>query len=114
MLPLIVAGVGVSMALPTTAAAALNAVGPADMGKASGASNTLQRLGGAFGIAVATSVFSSYGHLGAPAAFVAGFRPALGLAAGLSVLGAVTALATAARRRTPVAVPVPLAEPVGV
>jgi EmrB/QacA subfamily drug resistance transporter len=114
VLPLIVAGVGVSMALPTTAAAALNAVGPADMGKASGASNTLQRLGGAFGIAVATSVFSSYGHLGAPAAFVTGFRPALGLAAGLSVLGAVTALATGARRRTPVSVPVPLAEPVGV
>jgi EmrB/QacA subfamily drug resistance transporter len=92
--PFVVAGAGVSMALPATPAAVLGAVPPADMGKASGVSNTLQRFGGAFGIAVATAVFAGYGHLGTPASFVAGFRPAFALAAGLSVLGAATALAT--------------------
>jgi EmrB/QacA subfamily drug resistance transporter len=96
--PFVVAGVGVSMALPTTPAAALGAVAPAEMGKASGANNTLQRFGGAFGIAAATAVFSANGHLGTPASFTAGFRPAFAVAAGLSVLGALTALAVGDRR----------------
>ncbi len=95
--PFVVAGVGVSMALPTTPAAALGAVAPADMGKASGANNTLQRFGGAFGVAVASAVFSSNGHLGTPASFTAGFRPAFAVAAGLSVLGALCALAVGDR-----------------
>jgi EmrB/QacA subfamily drug resistance transporter len=110
--PLIIAGVGVSMVLPTAPAAALGAVAPADMGKASGVNNTLQRFGGAFGIAIGTAVFSANGHLGTPASFVAGYRPALALAAGLSVLGAVGALATGPRRQpvpAPAEVPVPAA-----
>jgi EmrB/QacA subfamily drug resistance transporter len=93
VLPLLVAGVGISMALPTAPAAALSAVPPADLGKAAGTSNTLQRFGSAFGVAVATAVFAANGGLGTPAGFAAGFRPALGLAAALSALGAVTALA---------------------
>ncbi|MDT5024849.1 MAG: hypothetical protein QOE61_1275 [Micromonosporaceae bacterium] len=103
--PLLVAGIGVSMALPTTPAAALNAVAPADMGKASGANNTLQRFGGAFGIAVATAVFAANEHLGTAAGFVAGFRPALALTAGLSVLGAISALGVSRRRRQPASMP---------
>jgi EmrB/QacA subfamily drug resistance transporter len=99
-LPLLVAGVGVSMALPTTAAAAVSAVPPAEIGTASGVSNTLQRLGGALGIAVITSVFAGYGHLGTPVAFVAGFRPAVAVAALLSTIGAMAALAIPRRRRT--------------
>jgi predicted RNA polymerase sigma factor len=74
------------------------AVAPADTGKASGASSMLQRFGRAFGIAVATAVFAANGHLGTPASFDAGFRPALAVAAGLSVLGALAALAVAGRR----------------
>jgi EmrB/QacA subfamily drug resistance transporter len=99
--PFVVAGVGVSMALPTTPAAALGAVAPPDMGKASGANNTLQRFGGAFGVAVATAVFSANGHLGTPASFTAGFRPAFAVAAGLSVLGALAALAVRDRPARP-------------
>jgi EmrB/QacA subfamily drug resistance transporter len=98
VLPLVIAGVGISMAIPTTPAAALGAVAPADVGKASGTNSTLQRFGGAFGIAVATAVFAAYGHLGTPASFSAGFRPALAVVAGLSVLGAATALAVRGRR----------------
>ncbi|HEY3007864.1 MAG TPA: MFS transporter [Micromonosporaceae bacterium] len=108
VLPLLVAGVGVSMALPTTAAAALSAVPPADLGKAAGTANTLQRFGSAFGVAAATSVFAAYGGLGTPASFAAGFRPALTLAAGLSAVGAVTALAV--RRRSTVSVAMPARE----
>jgi EmrB/QacA subfamily drug resistance transporter len=101
--PLLVAGVGISMALPTTATAALSAVAPADMGKASGANVTLQRFGGAFGIAASTAVFAANGQLGTPASFTAGFRPALALAAGLSLLGVVSALAVSSNRRLPAA-----------
>jgi len=93
VLPLIVAGVGVSMAMPVAPAAALSAVSRQDMGKASGVSSSLQRFGSAFAIAVAAAVFAAYGHLGSAAGFVAGFRPALAVAAGFSLLGATLALA---------------------
>jgi hypothetical protein len=87
------------MALPTTPAAALGAVLPQDIGKASGVLNTLQRFGAAFSIAVASAVFASNGALTTPAGVVAGFRPATAVVAGLSLLGAATALAVGSRRR---------------
>jgi hypothetical protein len=71
-LPLLLAGVGVSMAMPTGPTAALNAVSPAEIGSASGVSNTMQRFGGAFGIAIASAVF-------------AGSMSALGALVGLAV-----------------------------
>ncbi len=106
VVPLIVAGVGVSMTLPTIPAAALGGVAPADIGKASGVNSTVQRFGAAFGIAAATAVFAAHGNLGTPAAFTNGFRPALGFAAALSLLGAVSALAVG-RRTTASAQPLP-------
>jgi MFS family permease len=98
--PLVLAGVGISMAIPTVPAAALNAVPQADVGKASGVQGTLQRFGAVFGVAIVVAVFSANGHLSSAAGVVAGFRPALAAAAGFSLAGALTALATA-RRRTP-------------
>jgi len=105
VLPLITAGVGISMAIPTVPTTALNAVPPADMGKASGVQNTLQRFGAVFGVAIVAAVFSANGHLGSPATLISGFRPALAAAAGLSAAGALTALAAGARRRSPSASP---------
>ncbi len=67
-----VIGVGISMAIPTVPTAALSAVSPADVGRASGVSNTMQRFGGAFGIALVSAVFAGYGHLGTAASFTAG------------------------------------------
>jgi EmrB/QacA subfamily drug resistance transporter len=99
--PFLIAGVGISLALPSTPAAVLAAVAPPDMGKASGTSNTLQRFGGAFGIAAATAVFAANGQLGTAAGFAEGLRPALGLAAAFSVLGALSALGVRAARRRP-------------
>jgi EmrB/QacA subfamily drug resistance transporter len=101
VLPLLVSGIGVSMALAATPTAVLGAVAPADMGKASGANSTFQRFGSVFGVAIATAVFSANGHLGTASSFTDGFRPALELAAGLSVAGAVTALAVGRQRRAP-------------
>jgi EmrB/QacA subfamily drug resistance transporter len=97
VIPLVIAGVGVSMTLPTVATAALGAVPPADIGKASGVNNTLQRFGGAFAVAAVTAVFASYGHLGSPASVVSGYRPALAVSAGLSLIGAIAAVAVGRR-----------------
>jgi EmrB/QacA subfamily drug resistance transporter len=109
--PLIVAGVGISMAIPTSIAAALGAVGPADTGRASGVFNTLQRFGGAFGIAVATAVFSAHGHLGSAASVTSGYRPALAVAAVLSLLGAMIAVAIKRHAAHPAQVIAPTPEP---
>jgi MFS family permease len=100
VLPLVIAGVGISMAIPTTPTAALGAVSPAEIGTASGVLNTLQRFGSVFGVAIVAAVFSASGHLGSAAGTVAGVRPALATAAGMSLMGALSALAVRARRRS--------------
>ena len=104
--PLIMAGVGVSMAIPTASAAALNAVAPGSLGKASAIFNTLRQFGAVFGIAIGTAIFNSNGSLAGAAAVTSGYRPAMAAAAGFSVLGAVAALAVrrhAATRTAPAA-----------
>ncbi len=108
VLALLVAGVGISMALPTVPTAVLSAVAPAEMGKASGISNMMQRFGAVFAIAITSAIFAANGHLGSPASVTSGFRPAMDVAAALSLLGAVTALAITARRREAVADPEPV------
>jgi EmrB/QacA subfamily drug resistance transporter len=100
VLPLIIAGVGISMSIPTTPTAALDAVPPADIGTASGVQNTLQRFGAVFGVAIVTAVFSASGHLGSAAGVITGVRPALAASAGLSLAGALAALAVGSRRRS--------------
>jgi EmrB/QacA subfamily drug resistance transporter len=99
ILALVVAGIGISMALPAAPTAILSEVAPADMGKASAVNSMLQRFGSAFAVAVATAVFTANGNLGTPAHFTAGFRPALVVVAGLSFLGAVSALGVARHRK---------------
>ncbi|HXB46612.1 MAG TPA: MFS transporter, partial [Streptosporangiaceae bacterium] len=98
VLPLVIAGIGISMAIPTTPTAALGAVPPADMGTASGVQNTLQRFGAVFGVAIVSAIFSASGHLGSAAGVISGVRPALTASAGLSLLGTLTALAVGRRR----------------
>ena len=98
VVPLVLAGIGISMAIPTTPTAVLSAVAPQDMGKASGVQNTLSRFGSVFAVAVASAVFAGNGHLGSPAAFTSGFRPALVVIAGMSALGGMSALLVRSRR----------------
>jgi EmrB/QacA subfamily drug resistance transporter len=99
ILPLLVAGAGVSMPFATTATAALAAVAPADIGKASGAANTMRQFGGAFGVAVATALLAGGGRVATPASFDAGFRAALAVAAVMALVGAVAALGVSAQRQ---------------
>ncbi|HEX6348959.1 MAG TPA: DHA2 family efflux MFS transporter permease subunit [Candidatus Dormibacteraeota bacterium] len=106
--PLVLAGVGVSMALPLAPTAALSAVHPTDLGKASGVTNTLQRLGGVFAVALVSAVFGAGTHLDSAATVSAALRPALEVSAGLSLLGGLAALAVVARR--PAVAPVVSAE----
>jgi EmrB/QacA subfamily drug resistance transporter len=96
VLALSVAGVGISMALPTVPTAVLNAVPEQELGKASGINYMAQRFGTVFAIAIGTAVFSAYGHLGSPATVTAGFRPALWSSVVFAVLSALTALAVPA------------------
>lgn len=97
IVPMLVAGIGVSMPFATVASAALSAVAPADTGKASGVNSMMLTFGGAFGIAVVTAVFAAHGDPATPAGFVAGLRPALLVAAGLASLGALSGLAVGSR-----------------
>ena len=98
VLGLLVAGVGVSMTIPTVPAAVFGAVDPSEMGTASGTNTMLQRFGAVFGVAVTTSVFSAYGTIGSPAGFTDGFRPGVAVAAGLALAGALAGLGVARRR----------------
>ncbi|HEY3868441.1 MAG TPA: DHA2 family efflux MFS transporter permease subunit [Actinocrinis sp.] len=93
IVPLALTGMGLSMAMATTPTALLNAVARQDMGKASGVNGTLQRFGGAFGVAVTTAVFASAaGHAGSASGVSTGIRSALLGSAGLALLGALTGL----------------------
>jgi EmrB/QacA subfamily drug resistance transporter len=95
--PLIVAGAGVSMAMPATQNAVLNSVARTEVGKASGVFNMFRFLGGVTGIAIAVAVFAGTGGFGSANAFTAGFVAATGVSAILSVLGAVAGLWQPAR-----------------
>ncbi len=96
---LLVAGIGVSMALPTVPTAVLSAVAPEEMGKASGINYMAQRFGAVFAIAIGSAVFSATGHLGTPASVTAGFKPALWVCAGFALLAALTAAGISPHRR---------------
>jgi EmrB/QacA subfamily drug resistance transporter len=98
--PMIMAGAGVSLAMPAAQNAVISAVAPAEIGKASGAFNMFRFLGGAFGIAVLVAVFDRVGSLTSALAFSSGFSTALGVAAALSATGAVAGLWLPARQRT--------------
>ena len=96
--PLILAGAGVSMAMPAAQNAVLSSVAGSEVGKASGTFNMLRYLGGAFGIAVLAAVFAHTGSLASAQAFSRGFALAIGVAAGLSLAAAVAGLGLPARR----------------
>ncbi len=97
---LIVAGAGVSMALPSAQNAAVNAVAAGMIGKAAGANSMLRELGGVFGIAIAVAVFAGAGGYATAQQFSDGFTPALAVAASLSLAGAIAGLVLPSRRKT--------------
>jgi MFS family permease len=96
--PFIVAGIGVSMAIPAAQNSVVGSVSLESIGKAAGANSMMRELGGVFGIAVVVAVFASTGGYDSPAAFVDGFGPAIGVGAGLALIGALASLALPGRR----------------
>jgi MFS family permease len=95
--PLLLAGTGVGLAVPTTVSASLRAVPAPQVGLASGLGSTFQNVGGVFGIATATAVFASAGSYLSPAHFTAGLRPALLALACLAIAGFLAGLAISRR-----------------
>jgi EmrB/QacA subfamily drug resistance transporter len=108
--PFIVAGVGVSMAIPAAQNSVVGEVGDDAIGKAAGANSMMRELGGVFGIAIAVAVFASTGSYASASAFVDGFGPAIGIAAALSIAGAIAGLALPGRRPAAGVAPVPALE----
>jgi EmrB/QacA subfamily drug resistance transporter len=101
--PLVLAGTGVSMAMPATQNAVLGSVAAVEIGKASGVLNMGRFLGGVFGIALLVTIFAANGPTRSPANFSTGFAAAMMVASALSLLGAVAGLWLPARPRVTLA-----------
>jgi EmrB/QacA subfamily drug resistance transporter len=90
--PLVIAGVGTSMAIPPAASSVVGAVAQEEVGKAAGANSMLRELGGVFGIAILVTVFAGAGSYASAEAFSDGFAPAIAVSAALSLVGAIAGL----------------------
>ena len=101
--PFIIAGVGVSMAIPSAQNSVVGSVASEALGKAAGVNSMMRELGGVFGIAVVVAVFAATGGYASAQAFTDGFGPAIGVSAGLALAGALAALALPSRRTSTVA-----------
>jgi len=99
IVPLIVAGVGVSMAIPSGQNSVVGSVAEEAIGKAAGTNSMMRELGGVFGIAVTVAVFAGAGSYVSAEAFTDGFAPAIGVGGALALAGAVAGLALPGRRQ---------------
>ena len=75
VVPLIVAGVGISMAIPSAQNSVVGSATVESAGKLAGINSIMRELGGVFGIAVAVAVFAGFGGYGSARAFTNGFGP---------------------------------------
>ncbi|MFD8686786.1 MFS transporter [Streptomyces sp. NPDC059651] len=98
---MIVGGVGMALYFAPAASLVMSSVRPGEQGIASGANNALREVGGALGIAVLATVFSSQGGYGSAQSFTDGTVPAVWIGAGVVALAALVALLIPRRRSTP-------------
>jgi EmrB/QacA subfamily drug resistance transporter len=99
LIPLLVEGVGTSMAIPVVQSAMLGAVPVDDIGKASGVNGISQELGGVFGVAILVALFTAVGSYSSATTFTSGFVIAIGGCAVFACLAAVVAVAVAPPNR---------------
>ena len=92
IVPFILAGTGMALVFAPAANAVLSAVRSGEAGQASGANNAIREVGGVFGIAVLSTVFSHLGGYASPQQFVDGLQPAVLVGSGVLALGALAAL----------------------
>jgi len=97
--PFVLAGVGVSMAIPCAQNAVVGGVDSEAIGAAAGVNSMMRELGGVFGIAVTVAVFAGSGDYDSVLGFLDGFQPAIVTAAGFALVGALCGLAVPARQR---------------
>ena len=106
--PFLLTGIGLGLTFVPMSIAALMGVTPRDAGLASGLINTSPQIGGAIGLAVASTLATSFAnrfieaHPGtppfSPAAVVSGFHVAFAVQAALTVAAAVVAVVLIERR----------------
>src|SRR4051812_12667067 len=98
VVPAIVAGIGVSMAIPAAQNSVVGSVAFEAIGKAAGTNSMMRELGGVFGIAIAVAVFAGAGSYVSPSGFTDGFGPAMVVCASLALIGALAGTALPGRR----------------
>jgi EmrB/QacA subfamily drug resistance transporter len=91
--PMVLAGSGMALVFAPSASAVLASVRTDQAGQASGATNSIRELGGTFGIAVLSTVFTGSGGYESAHAFVSGLTPALWVGVAVLAAGALLALA---------------------
>ncbi|MGW0419261.1 MFS transporter [Streptomyces sp. NPDC003015] len=96
---LILSGIGMALFFAPASNLVMSSVLPKEQGIASGANNALREVGGALGIAVMASIFSSQGGYESGQSFVDGLRPALVTGAAVVALAGVAALLIPSRKR---------------
>lgn len=112
VLPLVISGCGLSMAMPAAQKSVIGAVKPQEIGQASGAITMLRILGGVFGVAIITAVFAGHGSFASSDAFTDGFEAAMIGASIISAFGALVGLGMVGRQAAPAAPPQQPATPV--
>jgi EmrB/QacA subfamily drug resistance transporter len=96
--PFVVAGVGISMAIPAAQNSVVGSVANDAIGKAAGVNSMMRELGGVFGIAVAVAVFAAAGSYASAGAFTDGFSAGIAVTAVLAVAGAIAGCALPGRQ----------------
>jgi predicted MFS family arabinose efflux permease len=106
---LIVGGLGMSLAMAPTTAAAMSAVSVDKAGVGSAVLNSMRQVGGSLGIAIMGAVVahSVGGGRATPQTFTAGFHHAVELAAAFAFAGALVAVTTIRKVDHPQHAPVP-------
>jgi len=92
VVPMILGGIGLGLFFAPVAHVILGSVKLEEEGQASGANNAIRQVGGVVGVSVMTTIFTAYGGVETPAAFVDGLVPPLFFGAGVLLLGSSVAL----------------------
>ncbi|MFK4100844.1 MFS transporter [Streptomyces sp. NPDC019531] len=96
---LVLSGIGMALFFAPASNLVMSSVRSEEQGIASGANNALREVGGALGIAVMASIFSSQGGYESGQSFVDGLRPALVTGAAVVAVAGVAALLIPSRKR---------------
>lgn len=98
-IPLMIAGMGLSMAGPALQKSVLSAVEPIYLGKASGIYNIFRLFGGAIGTTISVIIFNIFGGISNSLAFAQGFDAVIITTGVISLLGIVFSLKLSTRNK---------------